>query len=190
MSKYYSYKKETFTCNHCGWKGLGSDVTSGEMYDGFFEIHCPKCDKILSELVSFPTHEEVLKYGSEEDKARVKKRMAFEEKMEKSELKDISQLPDLSGNSLTFELREMEENGEKYMEIIEISGSGQFVWREVLGYEYYKRFIALGELLRQKYGKRMIDFIPPVSGYYLYGDSCSASDQIRAYRRKLRGLPE
>ncbi|MDR0811634.1 MAG: hypothetical protein LBN23_05120 [Paludibacter sp.] len=185
LREWYFYKEETFTCSGgCGWTGLGSEIKLGEMVDhSCCEAHCPKCGNILPDLLLFPTLEEQMEFGSESEKISANERKQFLEKLWSFELKNISQLPDLQGDLLTFVLTEVEEEDGNFIVITE---SERFVWKEMLSYEYYDRFIELGELLKQKYGARMIDFVPPVNSFHLYGDKCSASGKIENFRKNLR----
>lgn len=179
----YSYKSEKYSCQHCGWTGLGDELKFGEMFNDGFEVNCPKCHERFPGLILFPTIEEALEKGTEEDKLHAKDRKAFREKWLASLLTDVEQLPDLNDDYMTFVLREVEENGENYVVLTE---HGEVIWKEIRAYEYYERFIELGKLLKQKYGDRMIDLVPDVSGFYLYGDKISSINLIKNFRNKLR----
>jgi hypothetical protein len=50
---YYSYKKESYICRHCGWTGSGSEVDPGEMFNDGFELDCPKCHERFPGLILF-----------------------------------------------------------------------------------------------------------------------------------------
>jgi len=180
---YYSYKNEKLSCEHCGWTGLGSEVEQGEMFNDGFELDCPKCHERFPGLILFPTIAETLEKGSDEDKLVAKATKTFREKWIASLLKDIKQLPNLHYDFMAFVLREIEEDGEKYIVITE---QNKLIWKEILVYEYYDRFIEIGNLLKQKYGDRMIDLVPDVDGYKLYGDRLHSLDLIKNFRKGLR----
>lgn len=98
-------------------------------------------------------------------------------------LTDISHLPDLNDSFMAFILRETQKGDEKF---IEITHKGKLIWKEVLVYEYFERFIELGKIFKVKYGSRMIDLVPDVDGDYLYGDRIDARKKIEDFRRGLR----
>jgi hypothetical protein len=161
---YYSYKKEKYSCEHCDWIGLGNELAD-EMFDGGFEVFCPNCHEPFPGLILFPTIEETLEKGSDIDKVVATLVKSSREKWLASLLKDISQLPDLHYDFMAFVLREIEEDSEKN---IVITCRGKIIWKEILTYQYYERFIEIGKIFKQKYGDRMIDLVPDVDGYYLY----------------------
>lgn len=181
---YYSYKTESFSCNHCGWSGYGKEVTQGEMFSDGFEVCCPECHERFPGLILFPTIEVTLKKGSPEDKLDATVRQSFREKWLASLLKNAKQLPDLHYDFMAFVLREIEEDGEMF---IVITHRNKIIWKEILAYEYYGRFIEIGKLFRKKYGDRMIDLVPDVDGYYLYGDRIRSLSLVEEFRRELRG---
>lgn len=40
---YSEYKKLRFTCEKCGWKGVGSETEEDDATHALVEIFCPKC---------------------------------------------------------------------------------------------------------------------------------------------------
>ena len=40
---YGDFERRKVTCKHCGWTGLGSDMTSGESFGDGVDMDCPKC---------------------------------------------------------------------------------------------------------------------------------------------------
>ena len=183
MSDIYTYEVEKYSCKHCGWSGYGKEVVQGEMFNDGFEVNCPKCCERFPGLILFPLIDEAMKYGSETDKIIAKATKGFQEKWLKSLLKNINQLPELHYKTLTFVLREIEEGDEKYIVITE---RDEIIWKEILCYEYYERFIEIGKLLKEKYGNRMIDFVPDVNGLHLYGDRIHSLHLIEDFRKELR----
>ncbi len=181
MNRYYEYKSKQFKCDKCGWTGNGGQAKQGEVFEAVFEIDCPNCyEKIGS--VAYPTHEETLKYGTDEEKRSVKKRIEFENRMIKSKLNSIKQLPKIDGNKLIFKTITETVNDDLYLKILY---NNEVIWEEIIGYEYYSRFIGLGKLFKQKYGSRLHDFIEEKS-VYLYGDSISAFKIIDEFRNSLK----
>lgn len=177
------FLKEEYSCTKCGWNGTGKDLKKGDSFDAGFEIHCPKCYERLPGLILYPTYKETMRGGSEEDKLVATVMNQFREKWLASLLKNIDQLPEVKGDSMAFVLREEKEGEEQY---IVISYENQIIWKEICAYEYYERFMELGKLLKEKYGYRMVDLIPDVDGYSLYGDRASSMYQVEKFREELR----
>jgi hypothetical protein len=180
---FYTYESENFVCKHCGWTGLGKEVEQGEMFHSGFEVDCPNCHERFPGLIQFPTIEETLEKGSEEDKLVAAAMKLMREKWLASLLKNVSQLPDLHFDFMAFVLREIEENGENY---IVITHQGRIIWKEIRAYEYFERFIEIGRIFKEKYGERMIDLVPDVDGDYLYGDGAVSTFLVEKFRRELR----
>lgn len=91
-----------------------------------------------------------------------------------------SQLPELDGDMLTLTWDQIEADS------IILYGD-LVVWQERTGWEVCDRFEEIAAILKQKYGKRLIDLVPtPRSLYALYGDSTAASFHV-AHARKLLG---
>jgi len=187
--RYYFYKKERFTCEKCNWNGMGAELKPGELSDTFFEVECPKCLEVLG-MVMLPLTEEVLVHGSEDDKAMVRAQMDWRQRFEASRLKDIGQLPDLSDDDMEFVLHEVNApkspHGKTSEGYIVITYKGEVIWREMRIFEYLDRFFELANLLKRKYGSRMIDLIPDGGmSVDLGGDCLSAFDQIKQCRKAL-----
>ena len=183
ITDYYSSVDEKFSCNHCGWTGTGKEVEEGEMFEDGFEVDCPNCHEHFPGLIMFPMIEEVLEKGSKKDKLAALAMKTHREKWLDSLLMNTNQLPDLYDDLMIFELKELEDGGENY---IVVTYNGEVVWKEIRVYEYYNRFIEIGQLFKKKYGKRMVDIVPEVDGIYLYGDSCCSVQLIEEFREKLR----
>ena len=182
MNTIYTYKSHNYQCKNCNWTGKGEVLEQGDLYEDGFEVNCPACGKLL-ELVVFPTFDEVLKYGTEEEKKEVKKQMKFWEQWEEFSLKSIDQLPEIEGDNLIFEI---EERKYKSQEFLFILNKGKEIWKEPLLYEYYDRFIEIGKMLKEKYGNSMQDLVPPEYQGWLLGDKLSAEKSIEAFRNSLK----
>ncbi len=95
-------------------------------------------------------------------------------------LESASQLPDIAGDhELIFVWDQLEwDSVIRYGEFI--------VWREWTGFEVYDRFEEILAILKQKYGKRLIDVAPTLRSLYcLYGDRFQASAHVESARRSL-----
>lgn len=179
-SRYYRFKSETFRCKKCKWEGLGSALKTGELFESLFELDCPQCHAVVDHI-SYPTAEETLMFGSEAEKKDALQSVERRNAYLAAQLKDISLLPDIDDTDIAFVLTPFDD---VYLAIMY---KEQVIWKEKRGYEYYERYIAVGRLLKEKYGDKMIDFVPLNDDLNLYGDRLSAIDKVNAFRAELRG---
>jgi len=178
MSQYYKYKTQDYTCKKCRWIGTGEQTEDGEIICGdSFEVNCPRCYNLL-DIVIFPTLDEMLKYGTKDDKQRARVRQEFLNTVREKELKASVQLPDIDENEIIITLCEENSN-------IVLFWNDNEIWREIRTYEYYTRYLQLGEILKEKYGERLADFKTEYT-LYLGGDSLSAFDEVRKFRKSLK----
>lgn len=78
-------------------------------------------------------------------------------RFEREKLKDITQLPDLDGESLEFTLDVIKVDGEDY-QVIQLGDAE--VWRELAFWDHLPRFNDLKNLLREKYGAKFKSLTP------------------------------
>lgn len=182
MNNVYTYKEHQYTCDNCGWSGKGEVLKQGDLYEEGFEVNCPECKELL-ELVVFPTIEEVLKFGTGEEKKQAREEMEFWEQWQAMSLKSADELPEIAGDDLVFEV---EERKYKKKEFLFLLYDGKEIWKEPLLYEYYERFIDIGKVLQEKYGNRMKDLVPPDNRSSLYGDRLSSIDRVKEFRKSLK----
>ncbi len=89
------------------------------------------------------------------------------------------QLPELEGDALTLTWDQIEAHSL-------ISHGDKIIWRERTGWEVYDRFEEITEILRHKYGRRLVDIVPTERSLYaLYGDSTRASFHVASARQSL-----
>lgn len=74
---------------------------------------------------------------------------------------------------MVFNTLETVENGDGY---ITVTYKGKQIWKEIHGYEYYGRFIEMGQILKEKYGDRMFDLVPASAA--MYGDAMSSPELV------------
>ena len=180
MSSYFNYKNQQYHCDNCGWCGLGCQTDENDDIKIFIALCCPECYKNL-DCISFPTLEETLEHGTEEDKAYVLKRQDFLTRVQALRANIFEKLPDIEADEVIIALREEAENGD-----IVLFWQNREVWREPMAYEYYGRYLEIGRLLKNKYGDRLVDFETEYTTY-LGGDCLSAFDEVRKFRKSLKG---
>ena len=183
MSSYYKYKWQSYHCDSCGWEGLGSEADENDEIDSFIDLSCPKCYRSM-DCISFPTSEEVLEFGAEDEKAHETQRQEFISKVHALRLKDASQLPDISADKIIVTLREEVQATDEEGDIV-LLWDGKEIWREMRTYEYYERYLELGEMLKEKYEERLVDFETEYTTY-LGGDCSFAFDKVRGFRESLQ----
>lgn len=180
---YYQHGDENFLCPKCNWKGKGKQLKVGELFEELFEIHCPKCSKKLEDVVMFPTHEEVMKYGTNKEKRELTNQLSWWDELKLNEIKDISEFPDLPNMPTTFKIVAFKKN---YKWRIGVEANGKIIASELRYYEYYDRFIEIGGMLKQKYGSLMQDLIPDELDQCLIGDRGLAWSEITKFRNTLK----
>ncbi|NJK43553.1 MAG: hypothetical protein HC933_04145 [Pleurocapsa sp. SU_196_0] len=98
-------------------------------------------------------------------------------------LSSPAQLPDLEGKTVVLTWDQIDADSL-------ILHENTVIWREWTGWEVYARFEEIAIILKQKYGKRLIDIEPtPRSLYALYGDSIAGSFRVEHVRESLRREP-
>ena len=47
---YNTYKTQQFTCNKCGWQGMGSEFSHGDFSEFSFigNLDCPECFELVA----------------------------------------------------------------------------------------------------------------------------------------------
>jgi len=184
MTGYYKYKTETYECDKCLWKGQGERLTMGDAFNELFEIHCPNCGNKLGYIL-YPTFDEVLEFGSEDEKKQVRERIAYADKLEKSELKSVSQLPEIDKEGeIKFYLKEKKFKRKDHLVVY---ADDKEIWRELMFFEYYERYIEIAKILKQKYDSRMTDLLIDDFVPWMYGD-CSLGEiyRVEDFRESLR----
>lgn len=171
---YYKYEKQRLTCPKCNWSGLGKDCPYGDAFGELFEILCPECHEEIG-TVSYPTHDEVFAYGTDEDKESLQWSKNFHKKVKKKQMKSLNKLPDIDSSEVSIITVEKEIEDDYWLEVY---ANERFLWKEIIYYEYYERFIEICELLAQKYKGRIVEikFEPSM---YLGGDSITAFSKVQ-----------
>ncbi len=193
MAKLFRYfddwKTEVFTCPKCGWTGIFEEGDV-EIHDQLMDSSCPDCDyksTPMLAIVSWPTMEESEKNWdkvSEGDKEVIIKRKRFLEKLEKMSLKSAAELPDLEGRKIIITWDFVGEEPDGYTALIY---DGKEIWREPAVYEGYDRFSEVVDILKEKYGERLVDVEPTKASYlYLLGDYFGADGSVEGVRKRIQ----
>lgn len=178
---FYSYKTDHYSCKYCDWKGLGNETNFGDIGSdyNFIELLCPNCHELIS-TVLFPTHDEVKKYGTDQEKKDVMKRENFLKKVDVSRLKNSNQLVDIISDNEIIIIWDYSDNSNilMYKNVI--------IWKEKATWESFERFIDVGKILKKKYENKLKDFIPTKrSELYLYGDNLNSVNIVNNFRKSL-----
>jgi hypothetical protein len=89
------------------------------------------------------------------------------------------QLPDLPGETLILTWDQIDADST-------VLQGDRVLWRERTGWDVYERFEEIAGILKQRYGKRLVDIVPtPRSLYALYGDSTAANFHVAFVRQSL-----
>jgi len=89
------------------------------------------------------------------------------------------QLPDLQGEKLILTWDQMDSDSI-------VLHRDLVIWRERTGWEVYDRFVEIAGILKQRYGRRLVDIVPtPRSLYALYGDSNAGYFHVAFARESL-----
>jgi hypothetical protein len=106
-------------------------------------------------------------------------KQASSEPPEPAPLTAPEQLPDLPGAKLILTWDQIDAGSI-------ILHEDQVIWRERTGWEVYDRFEEIAGILKQRYGKRLVDIVPtPRSLYALYGDSTAGYFHVAFVRESL-----
>lgn len=122
---------------------------------------------------------------SEQEKDDFAKRKQFLAEVERTSLKSPDELSDLPESEivLLWDFKE-EQDGTSWTVI---RHGDQILWTERAVYEGAERFMEVMEVLRQKYGNRLVDLCPTeASSLDLYGDRIRTIDWIEQARASLR----
>ena len=169
MSDLNSYKTQVYTCRKCKWSGVGEQTKNQEYFGEVFEIGCPQCNEYLGTVSYYPVDVQV-KSNKEIKKQQTPK------------LKSIDQLPEIDSDEIVITIRE-----DGHTEFVLYHGDTE-IWREDIVYEYYRKYLAIGEILIEKYGDRLADFDDSKAGesYLGYFTGVSAVDSIQKLRKKIQ----
>ena len=192
---YYSnWKTEVLTCPKCGWTGT-FEQGSVEYYQELMDCSCPVCgwpEVPRLAIVSYPTMEETeanLDKLSDEEKESHAERKQFLAELDRTTLRSPDELPDLFSDEIALSWDfEAEQDGKSWTVI---KHSSHIVWKERAVYEGSERFVEIVDILKRKYGDRLVDLVPTAaSGGYLYGDHLGSGDLVDTARASLRGKEE
>jgi hypothetical protein len=129
-------------------------------------MECPRCDNGVGS-VEFPSLRDTEKAAAlrnedairdlPEKRAWIKRMEDRIGRFEREKLKDITQLPELNGETLEFTLDVIQVDGEDY-QVIRLGDVE--VWRELAFWDHMPLFSELKNLLREKYGSRFKSLTP------------------------------
>lgn len=193
MAQYYdyknkkSYKELNYKCQKCKWCGTGEQCVEGFDSSTGFSLDCPNCEDMIEWIDITVSLDELIQYGSSEDKADALKQKQFFKRVSASRSRLEARLPEINSDEIIFTLREEEyANGWRIVLYLRNKQGKQKIHNEPRAFEYYNRYLEIGELLKKKYGDKLVDF-EVAETVDLGGDSFSAFGKVRAFRKSLSG---
>ena len=105
VSYFGDWRDVQWQCEHCEWRGKGSELADGEMFSEVMERDCPRCHTPVV-YYGFPT---IAEARANWDKLPPLDRQLLgiaetpQRTFEQARLRDPSQLPDLAGDRLVLE---------------------------------------------------------------------------------------
>ncbi|MEB3982515.1 hypothetical protein OQ968_14725 [Mycobacterium sp. 663a-19] len=174
------------TCPSCGWIGSAEDHM--DMHNDLLDVSCPKCGCMIL-IILFPTLAETQAAAAAGNQRAVAQLPGIEAQAEwrrrasNSMLRDAAELPDLDGDRLLI-LWDLETVDDENWTILR-HGERE-IWREIAYWEGIERFAEVVELLRARYGSRLVEVCPtPASEAYLWGDRHGVDKMIESINASL-----
>ena len=151
------YKAEILDCPKCHWFGT-FEQGSVEYYAELMDCHCPKCDfrnTPMLAIVSYPTLEEL---RANQDKPGIRECVeridAGLDKFARERLQDPEQLPKIDEENFTLVWDNDHSNPDDRRTLIK--GGDTVIFSEPARWEEYERFEEVAEILKERYGNRII----------------------------------
>lgn len=184
------HRDEPVTCPSCGWTGDATDYK--DFHSDLFDVCCPECDRMIV-IVPFPTVAETRAAAAagnqraEADlpgmEAQERERAAWLHRVDETILRKPDELPQLDGKQLVIAWDIEDSEGEK---MTVLRHGDTVIWREVAFWEGIGRFAEVVEILRSRYGSRLVEVRPtPASEPYLWGDKYGVDKMIEDINTSL-----
>lgn len=133
MTRHFHYydkgwEDEILECPVCHWKGKFHQGATC-VYEDFTDCHCPNCDIFTRPMLAMcmhPTYQEMIDYGSPEEKAEAERLIAKSKAFWEVALTKPEQLPDIPGDDdlyLTWDAVWNEEGDDRPQTVIRYGGS-------------------------------------------------------------------
>ena len=188
MPTYFEkWRTDDFDCPKCKWRGKGSELRQGELYDYCYEVICPSCEEHIT-AVQFPSIQEALDNQdklSEDERRDVLAAKRRRDEYERVKLHSPSDLPDIHEPAfiLTWDVVWKSERDQ-----IEIKHGDKVIFTEPGGYEEYEKFIEVARIVRERYGEAVRDLVPTeASRLNLYGDKLGSPGHVEIERKRNFG---
>lgn len=186
------WDRQQITCTQCNQKYLAWNLLF-DCPDNQLYLNCPLCTIHLMTVdyskpskftrqMSDLTGDDVKYYDNRINRIDDLNRIKFLANVQKSELKSADQLPEINSDHIIIVWRcnEMTEQ-------IEICHGNIILWKEVRTFQHHERYLKVGQILKEKYGTRLKDFVPHESTWlYLYGDYGPAISMVKDFRNSLQ----
>ncbi|OBJ70988.1 hypothetical protein [Mycobacterium sp. 1274756.6] len=175
------------TCPGCGWSG--PQMPYLDMHVDLLDLRCPKCRYMIL-IVLFPTIDQTREAAAAgnsraiENLARAEEQVADQQRRYASLLRDGNQLPDLDGDQLVLDWDQVKVDGE-YWTVVRHADRELF--RERTFWEGIGRFEELVEILRARYGGRLVELRPTAASWtWLRGDRYRVDERVAEINAALR----
>ncbi|MGC4097341.1 MAG: hypothetical protein QM706_09510 [Nitrospira sp.] len=143
-------------------------------------------------IVSYPTDAETeanFDRLTDQEQQDFLARKKFLMEWDETSLKSAAQLPELQGDSIIIEWDMVGREWKHERLYTVLRHETQELWRERACWEGYERFQEIVNILKEKYGHRLLDVVPTkASSLYLYGDSLRAIELIQDIRKSFSKL--
>jgi hypothetical protein len=185
MSRHFSYydkgwADEILECPICPWNGRFHQGATC-LFPDFTDCQCPNCDiftRPMLAIVMHPTYQEMLDYGSPEEKAIAERLIAKNKAFWAVALTKPEQLPDIPGDDDLFLTWDADYSEGRDQPRTVIRNGDQVLFSEPAAWEAIgfpgdgsSRYEGICKVLKQKYGDRVRELEPTnASRMWLYGD--------------------
>lgn len=187
---YYERKTHTFTCRHCSWRGLGSELEIHEVYEEIVEWECPKCGERIG-FSAFPNREETQAAADRGDEDAVKALPEFDRREKRwqrvleTRASEVAAPAELDHGDVRCMLTTVKSDDGETWQVL--TANGREIHRELAVYESDEPALRLLTLLQKRYGKRLRSFNCDIATVqYICGDKGSPEELWK----RVAKLPE
>ncbi|WP_156409172.1 hypothetical protein [Mycobacterium sp. Root265] len=187
--EFTARQDDPVTCPQCGW--VGPPSRGMEQHRDLLDVTCPQCGTMLL-IIPFPTAADTRQAaaaGNAKAIAEIPRIDAQEQRWREdsaTELRTPGQLPEIDGDELVIDWDTDHSDTDRPVTVLR--HGDRELWREACYWEGYGRFNQVAKLLRQRYGRRVVELRPTSrSEMHLYGDRWAVGGYLDKVNAALRG---